>query len=58
MKWLHRVILGCFFTVANWLIAKEFIIDVSFVSWIFIEILLAVSVKLFIFTITKAQLNR
>lgn len=55
MKLIHRMILGCFFTVANWLIVKEFIVNLTLIEWIFIEIILAVSFKLYIFTVTKLQ---
>jgi hypothetical protein len=53
MNLLHRMILGCLFTVVNWLIVKEFVVDLTLINWIFIEIILAVSFKLYIFTVTK-----
>lgn len=56
-KYTHRFFLGLVFTLVNWTIVKTFIVDVSFLTYLFIEILLVLSMKFFKFTLTKFKLN-
>jgi|688.fasta_scaffold206681_3 hypothetical protein len=52
-KQVHAVILAFLFSIVNWLIVKNLIIEITFIKWIFIEILFAFSMKLYNFTVTK-----
>jgi hypothetical protein len=56
-KYTHRFFLGLVFTLINWIIVKTFIIDVSFMPYLFIELTLVISMKLFKFTLTKFKLE-
>lgn len=57
-KVIHSFLLSMVFTLANWAIVSNFIIpDLSFFKYIFIEIALVISLKLFIFTKLKLGLN-
>jgi len=54
-KQVHAIIIAILFSVINWLLISSFIVDISFIKWIIIEIVLGFSLKLYNFTITKIQ---
>ena len=56
-KFFHSFVLGCLFSLLNWFLIDKFIIDISIYKYIFIEIILVVSVKFFKFTKLKLNLN-
>jgi hypothetical protein len=56
-KIFHSFIISVLFSLLNWFIIKNLIIDVTVVQYIFIEIVLVVSIKLFKFTKLKLKLN-
>ena len=56
-KIFHSFIISIVFSLANWLLIKNFIIDVTVVQYIFIEIVLVISIKLFKFTKLKLRLD-
>jgi hypothetical protein len=57
-KVIHSFLLSMVFTLVNWTIVSNFIIpDLPFFKYLLIEILLVVSLKLFIFTKLKLGLN-
>jgi hypothetical protein len=56
-KILHSLAISTLFSLLNWFIIKTFIIDVTIVEYIFIEIVLIISIKLFKFTKLKLKLN-
>jgi len=56
-KVIHSLLLGCLFTFTNWFLVNKFIIEISFWKYIFIEIILVISLKLYTFTKLKLRLN-
>ena len=46
-KIFHSFIISVLFSLLNWFIIKNLIIDVTIIEYIFIEIVLVVSIKLF-----------
>jgi hypothetical protein len=56
-KVFHRFLLSLAFTLTNWFTVTTFIIEISFLKYFFIELLLVLSMKLFKFTLTKFKLN-
>jgi len=54
-KQIHKILLAFLFTLMNWTIVNNIIVEVDLIRWIFIEILLGFSIKLFNFTLTKLQ---
>lgn len=44
------------FTLFNWVVIDYFIVDISFIKYIFVEVLLLVSMKFYIFTTHKLKL--
>jgi hypothetical protein len=56
-KFFHSFFLGVLFSIINWIIIDNFIINVSILRYIFIELTLVISIKLFKFTTLKLNLN-
>jgi hypothetical protein len=56
-KIIHSFIISILFSIANWFVVKNLIIDVTIIEYIFIEIVLVISIKLFKFTKLKLKLN-
>lgn len=56
-KFFHSFIIGVLFSLLNWLIIDKFIINLSIYTYIFIEIVLVISIKLYKFTKQKLNLN-
>jgi len=56
-KIFHSFIISVLFSLLNWFIIKNLIIDVTIIEYIFIEIVLVLSIKLFKFTKLKLKLN-
>ena len=56
-KAINKTIIALLFSVLNWLIIDRFIIEIPFYKYFIIEILLIVSMKIFIFTTQKIKLQ-
>jgi len=56
-KVMHSLLLGLLFSFLNWMIINNLIINLSIFQYIFIELTLVVSIKLFKFTKVKLNLN-
>lgn len=56
-KAFHSLLLGALFTIINWLVIDKFIIELTFTKYIFIEIVLVISIKFYKFTKLKLGLN-
>ena len=56
-KFFHSFFLGVLFSILNWLIIDKLIINLSITKYIFIELTLVISIKLFKFTKAKLNLN-
>lgn len=52
-KKIHAVILAILFSIINWTIIDNAIVEISFLKWILIEIILGFSLKLYNFIVTK-----
>lgn len=55
-KVIHKLGISLLFTIVNWVIVDNFIVDISFLRYLFIELLLVVSMKFSIFTTRKLKL--
>lgn len=56
-KIIHGILLSSLFSVLNWLIIDKFIINLSIYKYIFIELILVISIKFYTFTKLKLKLN-
>ena len=56
-KAINKTIIAILFSILNWLIIDRFIIEIPFYKYFIIEILLIVSMKIFIFTTQKIKLQ-
>lgn len=56
-KALNKTVLSILFSILNWKLITTFLIEVSFYKYFIIEILLIVSMKIFIFTTQKFKLQ-
>lgn len=56
-KMFHSLSLSILFTLINWFIVDNFILKVSIMKYVLIELLLVASLKLFNFTKIKLGLN-
>lgn len=56
-KFIHSFLIAVVFSILCWLIITNFVIEISFWKYIIIEIILAVSKKLYTFTIQKTHLQ-
>lgn len=55
-KTINKLIISLLFTIMNWIIINNFIVEIIYWKYLFIEILLVVSMKLSIFTTRKLKL--
>jgi hypothetical protein len=55
-KVIHKLFLSLVFTIINWIVIDHFIVEISFIKYIFVEVLLLVSMKFYIFTTRKLNL--
>jgi hypothetical protein len=56
-KIIHSFFISILFSITNWFIIDSLILDLSVTKYIFIEIVLIISIKLFKFTKLKLGLN-
>lgn len=56
-KALNKTIISLIFSLLNWIIINRFIIEIPFYKYFIIEILLIVTMKIFIFTTQKLKLQ-
>jgi accessory gene regulator protein AgrB len=56
-KALNKTILSILFSILNWTLINRFLIEIPFYKYFIIEILLIVSMKIFIFTTQKFKLQ-
>ena len=56
-KIIHSFFISILFSTLNWLIIDNLILNISITKYIFIEIVLVISIKLFKFTKLKLGLN-
>jgi hypothetical protein len=56
-KALNKTILSVLFSILNWALINKFLIEIPFYKYFIIEILLIVSMKIFIFTTQKIKLQ-
>jgi hypothetical protein len=56
-KIIHSFLISILFSLSSWFIIKTFIIDLTILEYIFIEIVLIISIKLFKFTKLKLGIN-
>jgi hypothetical protein len=56
-KIIHTLILSLMFSIISWLVVDNLIIDISFLKYFLIEIILIISLKFYKFTIQKFKLN-
>lgn len=55
-KVIHKLFLSLVFTIINWIVIDQLIVEISFIKYIFVEVLLLVSMKFYIFTTRKLKL--
>jgi hypothetical protein len=55
-KVIHKLFLSLVFTIINWIVIDHFIVELSFIKYIFVEVLLLFSMKFYIFTTRKLNL--
>jgi hypothetical protein len=55
-KIIHHFSLSVLFTLINWFIIDFFIIEISFIKYFIIEIILVLSLKFYKFTLSKFKL--
>ena len=53
---IHRLVVSILFSLLNWVVVKNLIIELPFWKYFIIELLLLVSMKFYIFTIQKLKL--
>lgn len=56
-KAINKTILSVLFSILNWTIISKFIIEIPFYKYFIIEILLIVSMKIYIFTTQKFKIQ-
>ena len=56
-KVIHTLILSLMFSIISWLVVDNLVIDISFLKYFLIEIILIISLKFYKFTIQKFKLN-
>jgi hypothetical protein len=56
-KLVHSFLLGVFFSIINWFLINQFIIEISIFKYILVELIFVISVKLYKFTRLKFNLN-
>lgn len=56
-KRIHKLLLGALFTVFNWLMFNNLIIDIPFWKYFLVELFLVLSMKFYKFTTRKLELQ-
>jgi len=56
-KIIHSLIISFLFTITNYIFIINFIINISFLKYFLIELVLVISLKLYKFTIHKLDLE-
>lgn len=56
-KAVHRLMISLGFSLLNWIIIDNLLVEISLWKYIFIELLLVFSMKFSIFTIRKLRLS-
>jgi hypothetical protein len=54
---IHRLMIGTLFTIMNYFLVNNLIINISFSKYFLIELILVLSMKLFKFTVNKLDLK-
>jgi hypothetical protein len=54
---IHRLMIGTLFTIMNYFLVNNLIINISFTKYFLIELILVLSMKLFKFTVNKLDLK-
>lgn len=53
---IHRFLISCVFTIFNWIIVDNFLIEIPLWKYLIIELFLVISLKFYTFTIRKIKL--
>lgn len=56
-KVIHRIILSILFSILTWLIIKSFIIEITFLRYFILELILYLSMNLLKFTLKKFKIH-
>lgn len=56
-KTIHHLLLALVFSFINWFIINKLVTPLPFITYFIIEIILAISLKIFKFTIQKLNLS-
>jgi len=56
-KSINRFIISGFFSFITYLLITNYIVEIPFLKYIFIEIILVISLKLFTFTVQKTKIQ-
>jgi hypothetical protein len=56
-KIIHSILLSILFSVISWLIIDRFVINLSFLRYFLVELILVISLKFYKFTKLKLKLN-
>lgn len=52
-KHLQKLILGILTTLLSWTLIKYLVIELSIIQYFFVELIIVISLKLYIFTVQK-----
>jgi len=55
-KILHKLLISIVFSIINWFVIDYFIVEISIIRYFFVEVLLLISMKFYIFTTRKFNL--
>lgn len=55
-KAIHRFFIGLVFSVVNWILIDQFLVELPLWKYIIIELFLVISMKFYIFTTRKMNL--
>lgn len=55
-KLLHKLFISLVFSIINWVVIDSLIVEISIARYFFVEVLLLVSMKFYIFTTRKFNL--
>jgi hypothetical protein len=56
-KIIHRIILSTLFSILTWLVVKNFIIEITFLRYFILELILYLSMNLLKFTLQKFKIH-
>lgn len=56
-KFLHGILLGLAFSFLNWMFVNLLVLKISIFDYFLIELILVISIKIFIFTKRKLKLD-